>query len=151
MLTVDNIQYRNLQEQVLQNKDDISIIKSQSNISDLGINIIQAAPLPTTAYLPTNYTGNYGDAYLVGTNFPYDLYIWTRSNTAANGYWFDWGPLNAPSTVPGPQGEQGEPGEPGTPGTKWSSGTKNPSGTANVGDFYLNTLTGAVFVFTDIG
>lgn len=75
MLTIGNTQFRNLQEQVLQNQDDISILKTSQQIADLGISIIQATPLPNAQALPVNYTGSYGDAYLVGASFPYNLYI----------------------------------------------------------------------------
>lgn len=90
MLTIGNNQYRNLQEQVLQNQDQIEILKSQKTISDLGINIITPTPLTAASDLPYNYTGAFGDAYLVGTEAPFDLYIWTRSNQPGiTGYWFD--------------------------------------------------------------
>lgn len=155
MITVGDKQYRNLQEQVLHNQDQIEILKSQKAISDLGIKIIQPNPLPTAQDLPTNYTGEFGDAYLVGAEAPYDLYIWTRSNeVAVPGFWFDWGPLNAPSTVPGPQGPKGDTGPKGNRGSYWISSTGMPTAdTAAVyqnHDQYLRTDTGDVYMLSKL-
>lgn len=152
MLIKDDKIYRNLQEQVLKNQDDINVIKTQKGIADLGIKIIQPEPLPTTGSLPNDYSGEYGDAYLVGTSTPYNLYIWTRSNeTGVPGYWFDWGPLNAPSTVAGPPGPQGLPGTAGTRGSLWNSQTGVPTNTdgVNNNDQALNTLNGDVYQFNN--
>lgn len=152
MITYNNKQYRNLEEQVLKNEDDIEVLKSQKNISDLGINIIQVEPLPNAAALPTDYEGSYGDAYLVGLEAPFDLYVWTRSNqVGVPGYWFDWGPLNAPSTVPGPIGPQGIQGEQGVRGSLWYSQSGGPTNTEGVNDNdqALDGITGDVYQFVN--
>lgn len=143
---------RNLQEQVLKNQDDIKILKSQQGIADLGIHIIDPTPLTFPSLLPADYTGSFGDAYLVGQSAPFDLYIWTRSNDpSVSGYWFDWGPLNAPSTIPGPQGETGPQGPQGTRGTLWYSQSGEPVNTDGVlsNDQALNTSTGDVYQFVN--
>lgn len=150
MFEYDGKQYRNLQEQVLANKEAIAAIVGRANIGDLGINIVSAVPLESTASLPTDYTGAYGDAYLVGTEIPYELYIWTR-NENGEGSWFDWGPLNAPSAIPGPIGPQGIQGDTGTRGSSWQSQSGAPSGvTAKLnGDQALDTSTGNVYQFVN--
>lgn len=151
MIRKDGKQYRNLQEQVLQNQDSIEVLKNSKGISDLGINVIQATPITSVLDLPTDYEGEYGDAYLVGFGAPYDLYVWTRSNDpAVKGYWFDWGPLNAPSTVPGPKGETGEQGEQGTRGSLWNTQSGAPTKTqgVNEGDQALDGNTGNLYQFS---
>lgn len=148
MLIQNDKIYRNLQEQVLHNQDQIEILKSQGKIADLGIKIIQPNPLPNVSSLPSNYTGDYGDAYLVGASTPYDLYIWTRSNnTSVSGYWFNWGPLNAPSTIPGPDGPEGPTGPQGTRGSLWYSQTGAPGNIsgANNNDQYLDGSNGDIY------
>lgn len=150
MITINNTQYRNLEEQVLKNEDDIAILKTTKNISDLGINIIQPEPLPSATSLPADYEGEYGDAYLVGTEAPFTLYIWTRSNQAGvTGYWFDYGPLNAPSVVPGPIGPQGIQGETGVRGSLWYSQSGAPTNTTNVNpyDQALDGSTGDIYQY----
>lgn len=118
MLKFNDREYRNLEEQVLKNQDDIQFIMEQANLTDLGIKIVQAEPLSDSTALPQDYAGAYGDAYLVGTEMPYHLWIWTRTGDPDEvGRWFDFGELNAPSVVPGPEGPQGEKGETGERGS----------------------------------
>lgn len=80
MLNFGNKEFRNLQEQVLKNMDDISAIKDGSLvIAEFGIKVIghvySAEDLPD----PAEYEGEYGDAYLVGESDPYDYYVFTRA------------------------------------------------------------------------
>ena len=119
MLKFGNKEFRNLEEQVLQNQLDIDQLEDRAKIADLGIKIISAEPLTSEDSLPVPYGGDYGDGFLVGLEAPYELFIWTRDNNEYNGKWFDWGPLNAPSVVPGPQGPAGETGPEGTRGSIW--------------------------------
>ena len=72
-------------------------------INEFGI-IIKDTPVETPADLPT--TGeNFGDAYLVGEEPPYNIYIWTRSLNS-DGEWVNIGqfPLQGPQGVQGVQG-----------------------------------------------
>ena len=150
MIKYKGKQYRNLQEQVLQNQDSIISLQDSKYISDLGIRVIQAEPLSTVEELPTDYNGEYGDAYLVGYGEPYTLYIWSRSNDpAVKGYWFKFGKLNAPSAVPGPKGETGEQGEQGTRGSLWNTQSGAPTKTqgVNEGDQALDGKTGNLYQF----
>ena len=63
------------------------------------IGVIEALPIPAGTY-------EYGDAYMVGTEPPYDMYIYTRpdGNVHTEGYWFPVGKF----PMPGPQGPKGD-------------------------------------------
>lgn len=69
----------------------------------LGIKVVGVAA--TEADIPTGEY-EYGDAYEVGTEPPYDLYIYTRPDGVVHteGYWFNTGKF----PLPGPQGPKGE-------------------------------------------
>lgn len=151
MITINDKQLRTLQEQVLFNSDRIQLIEDQANIAELGIRIISATPLNSPSNLPYPYDGEYGDAYLVGTKSPYSLFIWTRTAEAGKeGDWFNFGPLNAPSIVPGPMGPTGATGATGKRGSIWASGnTDNPApGAYQPLDKYINTSNGNVYNWT---
>lgn len=155
MLRYDGKEYRNLQEQVQKNQNDIAILKEGGNIAELGIKIMNAgAPLSSNAQLPDpeTYAGDYGDGYIVGTSAPFTLYVYSRSTDPdVKGYWFDWGPLNAPSVVPGPIGPQGVPGEPGKRGSLWYTQSGPPTNTVGVNenDQALNGVTGDVYQYVE--
>ena len=111
MLTIDGKQYRNLEEQVEKNKNDIiSIINEQGTLNQFGIKVIGQVEylndLPTPAeYEQSNPNFEYGDAYAVGIQAPYSLYILTRANAnKPNDYWFNIGQF----PMPGPEGKAGE-------------------------------------------
>mgnify|MGYP005801989131 CR=1 FL=1 len=122
MITIDGVQYRNLEEQVKKNKDDIQyILEEEGVLNEFGIKIVgeitSASDLPD----PTTYEGEFGDAYAVGTTTPYELYIYTRANGShPTNYWFNIGefPLAGPR---GPQGPQGNPGADGSPALIFNS------------------------------
>lgn len=151
MLIKDNKIYRNLQEQVLNNQNNIDYLLDKANLSDLGIKIVTAIPYDSVDSLPLPYSGDYGDGFLVGTEAPYELYIWTRENNEYNGKWFDWGELNAPSVVPGPPGETGAQGEQGIPGSQWYSqtGAPQPGPKYQNNDQFLNTFNGDVYQYVN--
>ena len=80
MLKFGNREFRNLQEQVLKNMCDIQDIEQGATVlAAFGIKVVgqvnQASDLPA----PTTYTGNLGDAFLVGTQAPYDYYIYAKA------------------------------------------------------------------------
>lgn len=152
MLTVGDKNYRNLQEQVLKNQYDIEHLKELGINADLGIRVVNAeTPLASASDLPENYTGEYGDAYIVGTAAPFTLYVWSRTSVEGVGFWFDWGELNAPSVVPGPIGPQGIQGETGQRGSFWYSQTGAPTITQGVNnnDQALDGSTGNVYQFVN--
>ena len=63
------------------------------------IGVIDALPIPEGTY-------EYGDAYMVGTETPYDMYIYTRPDGEVHteGYWFPIGKF----PMPGPKGDKGD-------------------------------------------
>ena len=137
MLTIDGKEFRNLEEQVLKNKNDIeNALQLKNLLSDFGIRIIgqveSAYQIPSVSdYKENNPNWNYGDAYTVGTESPYDLYILTRANNNnPQDFWFDIGefPLRGPVGPQGPQGPQGEKGEKGDPGIQGERGLQGTPG-----------------------
>lgn len=130
MITIGDKVLRNLEEQVLKNKEDIARhYEIDRALANLGIKIVgqvtSAGELPD----PLTYTGEFGDAYAVGDRIEiengkdpngYTYYVFTRPDPNAGIYtnqWLDVGKIS----IAGPQGPQGEQGLPGTPGhsTRW--------------------------------
>ena len=137
MITIDGKQYRNLQEQVGKNKDDITNIKrGQIVLSQFGIKVVEhvnlSSDIPTVAdYKQSNPGWDYGDAYAVGANTPYDMYLLTRADDSnPTDYWFNIGvfPLPGPQGPQGIQGEKGEPGANGEKGPQGERGLQGPQG-----------------------
>ena len=112
--------YLNIQEQVEKNKNDIKYILEQRGVlNEFGITVVgqeaSLADLPTVAdYKEAHEDWKYGDAYAIGEEEPYEIYILTRANdTHPNDYWFDLGEF----PLAGPQGETGEQGPAGVNAT----------------------------------
>ena len=131
MLTFNGVQYRNLQEQVLKNKDDIeNIITSGGVLDEFGIKVVgevnRLEDLPTVVeYKRAHPDWEYGDAYAVGVNTPYELYILTRANeTITDDHWFNIGKF----PVPGPQGPKGDKGDKGEKGEQGIQGIQGLQG-----------------------
>lgn len=105
MFQLNNKEYRNLEEQVLKNKEDIARHYEITRVlNDFGIRVI--GRLATKEELDAVSTDNlnYGDAYAIGAAAPYTFYIWTRANNESDtDYWFNMGEL----AIAGPQGEPG--------------------------------------------
>ena len=79
----------------------ISLHDNEVDWNLLGIKVIghiDALPIPEGTY-------EYGDAYMVGTETPYDMYVYSRPDGAVHteGYWFPVGKFPAP----GPKGKDG--------------------------------------------
>lgn len=169
MLEINGIEYRNLQEQVLKNKNDIENALQLNNLlSDFGIRIVgqveSAYQIPSVSdYKENNPNWKYGDAYTVGTEAPYDLYILTRANTTSpQDFWFDIGefPLRGPVGPQGPQGPKGEKGDKGdqgiqgerglqgTPGLRGEIGPQGPQGP--VGPQGPQGVPGQVYKIIDV-
>ena len=71
MITIDNITYRNLQEQVEKNKRDIEAWSSiEITLNNLGIKVLGRVDYVSDV---PEATFEYGGAYLVGLNEPLDL------------------------------------------------------------------------------
>ena len=145
----EKIVYLNLQEQVGKNKHDIEEIRNITlNLERFGVKVVgeenSAADLPD----PTTYAGGYGDAYLIGEEPPFDMYIFTQPSAGeTDPKWFNIGPFPAPGEQ-GPQGPEGPEGPQGQ-SSKWRVGQVNPSilDTDKQNDLYLNTSTGMVYQF----
>lgn len=108
MITINGKEYRNLEEQVLENKQKIAEHYNRDRVlADFGIRVL--GTLENKIELPLSDRLEYGDAYLVGQTLPYDVYVWTRANEDAGhpfDYWLDIGPLS----IIGPAGPAGERG-----------------------------------------
>lgn len=146
MITIDGKQYRNLEEQVLKNKDDIKyLLEEGGTLNEFGLKVVgevaTAAELPD----PTTYTGEFGDAFVVGTTAPYEFYIYTRAFSGqANPFWFNIGQFPLPGPV-GPQGVAGPTGPIG-PTSMWSASAGTPTTNGRlVGDMHLDTNNGNVY------
>ena len=102
--------FLNIQEQVAKNMKDIKDIQQGATVlAEFGIKVIgqvdDASELPDPAEYEA--TGEYGDAYIVGTEEPYEYYIFTRAFEGQDDpSWFDLGVF----PLPGPQGERGPQG-----------------------------------------
>lgn len=125
MLKFGNKEFRNLQEQVLKNMRDIADLKSSGLVLDeFGIKIVgqesSVANMPTVAdYKATNPDWAYGDAYAIGTEAPYTLYVLTREDdNHIEDYWFNIGRF----PEPGPQGPKGDTGDIGPQGQTGPTG-----------------------------
>ncbi len=104
MFEINGRQYRNLQEQVLKNKQDIEYHYNIDRVlADFGIKVIGQIDDPSQ--LPESGAA-YGDAYLVGVAAPYETYIWTRADPSGGydtDHWFNIGPI----AIVGPEGPEG--------------------------------------------
>ena len=152
MITIGDKQYRNLEEQVKKNMDDIQyILEEEGVLNEFGIKIVGQITSSSQLPDPDTYEGEFGDAYAVGTDAPYTLYIFTRANgTHPNNYWFNIGqfPLEG---ADGPMGPTGPAGPQGVRGSQWKSGTGTPSVSGNrANDKYLNTTNGDVYSYTGV-
>lgn len=128
MLKFGNKEFRNLQEQVLANMRAIGDLKTTGLVLDeFGIKVIgeaaSVAEMPTVeTYKENNPDWAYGDAYAIGTEEPYTLYILTRANEShPDDFWFDIGEFPAPGPM-GPTGPQGEIGPQGQTGPQGQDG-----------------------------
>lgn len=107
----DNKTYRNLQQQVKENMENIAELQNMQlvGLSVAGI-VEDATKLPETA--------QQGQVYAVGSAKPFELYVYDNSA------WVDFGPF----PKEGPQGEQGPQGEPGRQGPRGLTGEPGPRG-----------------------
>lgn len=106
MLKFGNKEFRNLQEQVDKNKDDIQdFLKGKNVLNQFGIKVI--GQVDSEGELPPaeEYQGEYGDTFAVGDEAPYDLYVFTRpfEDDIDTNHWFNIGQF----PKPGPAGADG--------------------------------------------
>ena len=134
MLKFGNQEFRNLEEQVKKNKDDIQDFKDgNQTIAEFGITVVgivsTAADLPATA-------DNYGDAYLVGDTAPYDMRVWTRDVANNTAKWVDLGQF----PLAGPKGDRGP------EGSKIYFGNIQNAIATRAGDYFVDMTTGNWYV-----
>lgn len=86
MLKFGNKEFRNLEEQVAKNQGDIEDIRdSGKTLASFGITIV--GQIADASSLPSEYSGDYGDAYIVGDDSDpdkYEYYVWTRGGDEAD-------------------------------------------------------------------
>ena len=144
MITIDNITYRNLQEQVEKNKRDIEAWSSiEVTLNNFGIKVL--GRVDYVSDIP-EATFEYGDAYLVGLNEPFDIYIYTRTDGDV-GMFVDMGPLNVVGQE-GPQGPQGPAGKDGyAPVVRYGNGLPIVEPTDKKGYIYIDQQTSRLYTF----
>lgn len=116
-IVYNNKEYRNLQEQVAENMQNI---KSLQDISILGTKVKEI--VATEADLEDIVDVEIGDIAAVGSSEPYTLYTWTTLNSTTG--WYKLGEF----PMPGPQGPQGPQGERGIQGATGAQGPVGPRG-----------------------
>lgn len=105
MFKIDGVEFRNLQEQVLKNKEEIALHWQVDRVlADFGITVLGRVNTPQD--LPESEGENWGYGYLVGEEAPYQVYVWTRANPNVGEdqpYWLNIGSIS----IVGPQGPAG--------------------------------------------
>lgn len=141
-----SMSWLNIQQQVQKNKDDIA---AWNDVDKFGIKVqgkvADEASLPN----PETYQGEYGDTYAVGTDTPYDYYVFTRPESGDTyPRWFNVGQLQIQGDK-GDQGETGPAGPTGERGSLWTTSNSNPSvmSTTKKNDQHLCVYNGDVFQF----
>lgn len=135
MLQFGNKEFRNLEEQVEKNAQDIQDFKDgNQTIAEFGITVVGI--LATADELPAQGE-NFGYAYLIGSQTPYDMRVWTRDVANNTAKWVDLGAF----PLQGPKGDKGDIGsiiyaDSGEP-------TNNPTDDFQ---FYINTTTGYWYI-----
>lgn len=134
---LDGKVYRNLEEQVRKNQSDIQyILEEEGVLNQFGVKVVNQVDSDVDLPDPLTYEGEYGDAILVGTTEPYDMYIFTRPfGTELGNQWFNIGqfPLPGPQGLRGEKGEKGEKGDRGEKGETGAQGIQGPAGQSVVG------------------
>ena len=151
LITNKNIELRNLQEQVLKNKEDIAKhYEIDRTLANFGIKIVGTVATVNDLPNPLTYDGEYGDCYAVGQPGSYVYYIFTRPdhNSGINeNHWLDVGKLgiHGPQGPQGPVGPQGPKGETGH-STEWYTNQITADDNAKPGDLLLEK-NGDVFQY----
>ena len=117
--------YRNLQQQVKENMDNIKLLQ---NISILGTKVREI--VATVEDLEDVTDVEIGDIVAVGSNEPYILYTWTTFNNITGWYSLGEYPASGPEGPQGPQGERGIQGATGAQGPQGPRGFPGPQGIA---------------------
>ena len=132
MLKYNGKEFRNLEDQVGYLTE---AFKSGKLIDELGIKVLGVFSDLTTAKETIRPPYEYGDAFEIGTQKPYDLYIYTRNIED----FFDFGPFPAP----GPKGDLGP-----TPSISINASVTNTSGSPEATVTKTGTDEAPIFNFT---
>ena len=132
MLKYNGKEFRNLEDQVGYLTD---AFKSGKLIDELGIKVLGVFPTLDTAKDAVRPPYEYGDAFEIGTEKPYNLYIYTRNIED----FFDFGPFPAP----GPKGDLGP-----TPSISINASVTNTTGTPEAIVTKTGTDEAPIFNFT---
>lgn len=96
---------------------------------DTGFGFVVLGYYTTIIELETAVTApNAGDAYGIGTEEPYDIYVWDGTNSV----WVNNGPLQGAKGDKGDTGPQGPQGPQGEKGDKGDTGPQGPQGIQGV-------------------
>lgn len=155
MITINNKEIRNLQEQVLKNAQDYeNLIASGAVLDEFGIKVV--GQVADESYLPPEDSEDfaaleYGDAYAIGGGAPWTLYVKTRTNMAhpEGDYWLNLGEFPKEGPV-GPQGSQGPQGIAGNPGKAMTIGSGAPNPTTPTDAGYLDATFGNIYRYDTI-
>lgn len=132
MLKYNGKEFRNLEDQVGYLTD---AFKSGKLIDELGIKVLGVFSDLTTAKETIRPPYEYGDAFEIGTQKPYNLYIYTRNIED----FFDFGPFPAP----GPKGDLGP-----TPSISINANVTNTTGAPEATVTKTGTDEAPIFNFT---
>ena len=132
MLEYNGKEFRNLEDQV---GYLTAAFNSGKLIDELGIKVLGVLPDLITAKETIRRPYEYGDALEIGTEKPYNLYIYTRNIED----FFDFGPFPAP----GPKGDLGP-----TPSISINANVTNTTGTPEATVTKTGTDEAPVFNFT---
>ena len=127
MIVYDKNEYRNRQEQILENKEQIAKHWTVDRVlADYGIQI-QGQRDTFEEIANIDEGENYGYAYLIGAEPPYTTYVWTRADINAGEmepYWLNIGSIS----IIGPKGDKGDKGAAGQRGPIGPKGDKGDTG-----------------------
>lgn len=145
MIKINNEIYRNIQEQVQANKDAIEAFSNvEFTLNNFGITVL--GKVDYVSDIPESDIFSYGDAYLVGLYEPYNLYIYTRTDSNT-GTFINIGPINIVGQE-GPEGPQGPAGKDGyAPVVRYGNGLPVTEPTDKKGYIYIDQLTSRLYTF----
>ena len=121
-------------------------------IADFGITMVNDPLTQTPEALGLKGT-KWGEAYPVGYQSPYDIWVWTRPNpneeNVLRGGWLNIGPL----AIPGPAGKDGvgERGEPGRTPEIYAGEYYTEVANPEPGDYFLDKDSGDLYKYTQFG
>lgn len=154
----DNKTYRNLQQQVKENMENIAELQDLKLVGiDVAGIVADYSSLPSSA--------EQGQVYAVGSASPYELYVYNNSSWVNFGQFPKSGPKGdqgpkgepgrqGPRGLTGPQGPRGYTGAPGTPGQAGPQGQPGPKGDTGYADAFVPdvasiTAVGQAYVDAD--